>query len=359
MFTTCAQFVGIGTGIALVRDSTRDPSKLRERFGQARNVYLFSGAFAFLIVWPLGSFMFSTSLSPLTLAALAGAELIAAPLLLPIAYQFQAEQRMNAFGLATTLMPIIRLGAIAILLLLDTVSISAFATTYFGLIVAVAAIVNLSQRPCKSPMPSLHSHVSFARSGLAYVVPNIMGVASTELDKTILLQKAGGELTGHYAAAFRVMQAATLPVTALMLAALPRQFRAKVDETRGAAKTLVLATCGYAIIAAALIWAVSPLLPRLLGDQFADSVLLLKGLMVVFVTECVRQIVTPLLTTADKQRARNLIEATATFSAVIAFVVFIPLFSVWGAISVLGAVNVFVIVSAVWSLRDRLAKRST
>lgn len=343
LFVACAQFVGMGTGMALVRDSVRDARAGADVYAQTRTVYLATGLAAFLLAWPLGVWLLGDQVPADALAALAFAELVATPAVMPLVYRLQSQERMGAFGALLSLPPAVRLVVTLALLLLDYDSITGFALLYLGgmLCASLAAHAVASPHGCARPR---WSDLWYLRQGLPYVLPGVTSAVGSEVDKTILLRSAGAAETGHYAAAHRIMQAAAVPVGALMLAAVPRLFRSSAATGRPhGARMLVLAALAYALPMAILLWLLAPLAPWLLGTQFRPSVDLLRGLSLVLVAACLRQVTLALLTTSDLQRIRNRIEVSAAVASIGALLAAIPVFSAWGAVIVLGTTDLLVV----------------
>jgi O-antigen/teichoic acid export membrane protein len=224
-----------------------------------------------------------------------------------------------------------------------------FAIVYLGLLSSAALWINIRLAPKHVETRPVGNQLLYVRAGLPYVVPNVMSTAATELDKTILLTTTGGTLTGQYTAAFRIMQAALLPVTALMLSAVPRLFR-----TQRHAHVLIGVSFAYAAVAATALWLVAPLVPAVFGQEFEETIGFLRALTLVLVAECLRQMIAAVLTTADLQRARNVIEGGATVAAVVGFLALIPVFSAWGAIITIGIVDLAFVMSAAWVLWRRM-----
>jgi O-antigen/teichoic acid export membrane protein len=166
--------------------------------------------------------------------------------------------------------------------------------------------------------------------------------AGSELDKTILLRSAGGVIAGQYAAAYRIMQAATLPVNSLILAAAPRMFRT-AGQARKLTSALFIATLCYAFFTALAIAVFSPFARIVLGDGFAGSEAFLRGLCFIVVTNCLRQLVTAQMTTTDMQKSRNLIEITGLVVSIALLLLLIPSLGPWGAIIALGVADTSVI----------------
>lgn len=332
LFATCAQLVGLGAGIALVRDAARDPSVRAERLSRTRTVYLTTGLVFFLAAWTLGSVLLSDELSPSTLAALAFAEMFLAPALLPTAYWLQVQERMGAFGFVTSVTPMVRLVAALLLLPRGSASVDAFAFLYVGLLAIALAAVIASFHGRHALAPIRLAHLSFAREGLPYVLPSVTLTAGQEIDKTLVLQLAGAAAAGPYAAACRIAQAAVLPVNSLVLTAAPRLFRAfSSGSGNRTLQPLIVAAGVYGCLAALALYLLAPAVPLLLGADFSSAVVTLRLLCLLVITSSLRQVIMAGLTTNDAQQRRNLVELLAVATMVALCISFVPRFGVSAA----------------------------
>jgi O-antigen/teichoic acid export membrane protein len=345
LYITFAQFVGLGSGIALVKHLARS-GEMHTQLSATQCVYFATSAALFIAVWPLSIKLLGGVLTPTTLACLAAAELVAAPSFLPLAYRYQAEERMLMSGAMLTLPSCARFGSVLCALMLGLSDVGAFAPLYLGWLTVITVVTLLIAWPRnggKQPRPSL---TSIVREGLPYMVSSAAVTAGGELDKTILLRYAGGIVTGQYAAAYRIMQAATLPVNSLILAASARMFRSPESNPSKFDGLLFMAILGYALIAAAALWLIAPIAHVLLGKGFFESEFYLRGLCLILVTGCLRQFVAAQLTTRDLQKSRNFIEITGLCISLCLLLLFVPIFAAWGALAALGLSDLSVITLA-------------
>ncbi|MBN2692059.1 MAG: hypothetical protein JXR43_09460, partial [Burkholderiaceae bacterium] len=110
------------------------------------------------------------------------------------------------------------------------------------------------------------------RDAAGYAVLNLTASGPAELDKTLAAALLPLAAAGVYAAGARVIGALTLPVIAMMLAALPRLFReAEADRARsGRLLRWVFASAfGYSVLLAAALWLAAPLFNVLFGARYA------------------------------------------------------------------------------------------
>ena len=343
LYITLAQFVGLGSGVALVRHLARSTDKPAARMQATRRAYLGSGLLAFVLVWPCSIAILGDVMSPYALACLAIAEMVVAPTLMPFAYWHQARENMFASGAMQTLGPIARICAAATTALLGTNELSTYATLHLGSLALVVLITHLLTR-----LPSIHGQtpspiLQTMREGLPYAISGATLTAGNELDKTILLRTQGELITGQYTAAYRIMQAATLPVNSLILAATPRMFKFTAESGKTLFWSMLLATVVYALIAALVLGLLSPYVSLLLGNEFNRSSALLRIMCFVLLTSCIKQLVTAQLTVSDRQKERNLIEAAGLFVSITLLVVLTPRLGAIGAIIAMAASDLLII----------------
>jgi len=331
LFMTCGQFTGLGSGIAFVRHVARG-GEPHSRFATTELTYLLSGLLLFALIWPFSTVLLGTMIPSDALAYFAAADLLIAPTLQPLVFRYQAEERMFLSSAIGTLIPVARLAAVVSTAWSGLHGISSFAQMYLAWIIAVTAITLYLTWPRGVTAKFTSSTIETIREGLPYAISSMAFTAGNELDKTVLLRLAGEAVTGPYAAAYRIVTAATLPVNGLILATSPRLFQTPSARTGQLVGTMFTVVLGYALIAATLLWLLAPLAPWLLGNGFTAAKPLLRGLCLVVVTGSVRQLVTALLTTGDMQKRRNLIEIGGVCALLLLLLLLVPRLGAYGAI---------------------------
>lgn len=150
----------------------------------------------------------------------------------------------------------------------------------------MASVVSLVCGVCLLPSrwPSWHSWRLPYRQEYAgafgYAVIGITRTGMAELDKTLALKLLPVGFAGVYVAASRIIGAITLPVTAMMLSALPRLFRADSDSqnTANLLGWIYIAALGYSLLLAAALWLFAPIFALIFGEQYWDIVEMIRWL---------------------------------------------------------------------------------
>lgn len=109
------------------------------------------------------------------------------------------------------------------------------------------------------------------REAAGYGVLNLTATTPAELDKTLATKLLPLGTAGVYAAGARVIGAATLPVIAMMLSALPRLFRDEHDQPQRTARLLRWifgAALAYSIALAVVLWFITPVFVWLFGPKY-------------------------------------------------------------------------------------------
>jgi len=145
----------------------------------------------------------------------------------------------------------------------------------YGYLVASAVALTLASATMPAPWPRPATwrvpDKQELRDAVGYAALNITATTPAELDKTLAAKLLPLSAAGLYAAGARVIGAATLPVIAMMLSALPRLFREGEDQpqrTRGLVLKLLAVTSLYSIALAALLWLVAPAFVWIFGNRY-------------------------------------------------------------------------------------------
>jgi O-antigen/teichoic acid export membrane protein len=132
-----------------------------------------------------------------------------------------------------------------------------------------------------------------------------------DIDKTMLARLATLEATGFYAAAYRLLDMAFVPVRSLLASSYSRFFEAGKSGVRGSltvAKTILPIMLGYSAIAAMGLMLCAPIVPIILGAEYGSTVEALRWLAPILVFRALQFIAADTLAGADLQSHRSAIQ---------------------------------------------------
>lgn len=324
--TTLGGLVGLGTGYLLLQNVSRNPASLCSNWRRAILWTCTSGMLMASFFVALSHASVDSRVAWPSLVAIGIAELVCMPLIHVASFAFQARERLGWAGALVSVMSLARLLAAA---LLWWNSGQATISQYLWLHATVSILsagfalvsVQLLLRPSDHKSSACHGDTI---EGLKYAAAWTTNNATTELDKTLVLQLAGAGASGVYAAAYRLASVLTLPVASLVLAAQPRLFRAAMpgahDQASSLVPRLLLGSVGYGLLAGGLLLLAAPLLPLLLGTEFEEASKLARWLLALPPLYAIRLLGSSLLMTRGRQMTRIMCEACgAVLLAALAF----------------------------------------
>jgi O-antigen/teichoic acid export membrane protein len=223
---------------------------------------------------------------------------------------FQAFEQLHITALMNLLTNVMRLiAAVVMMVVLHRVtalqwSLVFLAVSLVGVVVAVATVT------VKFGLPSFHPALikKHAAEGLQYSFSQSTSTIYNDIDKTMLSHYGMNAATGIYAMAYRAVDVATIPIFSIRDAAMPRFFRNGREGIRGSAslaKSLLGRTMLIGLASALLLFIVAPLIPLIVGPDFADSASALRWLCLIPFFRSVHQITGCALTGAGLQRYRT------------------------------------------------------
>lgn len=315
-------FVGLGSGVAKVRDAARDPSAFPAAWGLALLRYAFSGA-ALAVLFALTALLvFGDQMAPATLVLIGTSELMFFPLCTVSAYAFLAMGYLRTAAFIQLLAPgfkaLLLYGWVLITAPPDINGYAWLMATGSG-IGAVACLALASRRLPKPQWPQV-VNVFRVRQDALFSVSNLTNQAVTELDKPMTLHFAGAVDAGLYGAAARIFSTAAIPMTAIIQSQARRLFAFGPGITSNHLRFLRIygyAFFLYGALSGGLLWLASPWLGPILGDGFSGSAAAVPWLCLWLPLQGLRQLAGAILTSSDKvrQRIRADLLALSAFAA--------------------------------------------
>lgn len=175
--------------------------------------------------------------------------------------------------LLTTLPLALRLLAAIIVFLSDpTHPLAAYA---YGYLAASVIALGIATTTMPGRWPSARNwrlpRYSELRESAGYAALSITAAGPSELDKTLAAKLLPLATAGLYSVGARIIGAATLPITAMMLSALPRLFREGHDQPKRTAHLLRWifgAAFAYGVALGVLLWFIAPVFVWLFGSKY-------------------------------------------------------------------------------------------
>lgn len=301
-----------GLGFLVLTESARSPEAGADLLARAIPATLLSAALLLPVyLWSAVALLGSRAGLP-ALVLIGAAELLLAPLLGVLAQRVHGLGRVARSQLLALLPMLARLAGMAGCYLLAAPSLELGALVH-GLGAAVALLLGLALAAPTWPLrrPTL----PLLRSGSRYALMHLTASIPTEVDKALALRLLESAETGVYALASRGLAVVTLPVIAMLQAALPRLvggLEAREAAAPALVRTVLLLAVLYGALAALALHALAaPLLEWAMGGRYPHVGSLLQGLALVAPFMSTRVATGMVLFAAGRPLLRSAVEGAA------------------------------------------------
>ena len=278
LFGTLSSF---GTHLILLGEMSKDSSRRAEVLRYGVPVTLSCGTVSLLVYLLIGVFAFrEMSISFGVFLSVGLAEILLQPLFVMPATEHLALGRTARSQLWLNLPLSLRvLAAYAVYLLQPLDPLAVFG---FGYLAAALLSLFIATSRMQASWPAISSWrwptSQELRIATGHSVLSITASAPSELDKVLATKLLQLTDSGLYASAARMMGAATLPVVALMLSALPRLFRDGINHSIQSTRFLrwvFAAALIYSVILSLVMWLISPVFVWLFGTEYVGIELMI------------------------------------------------------------------------------------
>lgn len=263
-----------GTHLVLLGEVSKDPARRAEILPYAVPLTLLCGGILLVIYLAICTLALrGTGVSIAVLIAIGATETWLQPLFGLPAAEHLALGRIARSQLLTTLPMALRLvAAVAVFLLAPADPLTLYGYGYFAASV-IALLIASATMPAPWPRRATWRLPCRAelRYAAGYAALSATATTPAELDKTLATKLLPLAASGLYAAGARVIGAATLPVIAMMLSALPRLFREGQNlpkRTTRLLRWIFVATLGYSVALAAVLWLIAPVFVWIFGPKY-------------------------------------------------------------------------------------------
>ena len=327
-----APFAGWGSGNLLVKKVARDPQAFPLYWGRAILVTCLSAGLLTVLALLLAMLVLPHSVPLLIVLWVAASDLLFTRVSEAAVQAFQAVHRLFNSAVLNVLYSLAKLvGVLFLLRLRDGDVLMTWALLYLAGSVVVAAVsVVWVSRELGMPRWDLRGWRAEFGEGFYFASSVSAQRIYMDSDKALLPRLGSLEAAGIYTAAARIVEVAFIPVLSLLTAAYARFFMSGQHGVRGTvdfSKRLLPYALVYALAAGLGLYLLAPLVPWLLGAEFAESVQAIRWLSAVPLLMTLHRFAADSLTGADHQATRTHIEFGAAAFNVLLNVCIVPFYS--------------------------------
>jgi O-antigen/teichoic acid export membrane protein len=328
-------FVGIGTCNLIIKNVAQDQASLSSSWGNGLFVTTISGSGALLLIL-VCRLVLPANIPWLALLLVASADLIFGRLTDFCGFAFSAVERFGPTAQLGVWFSLSRLTGLALLAtFVRHPQVEQWAAVYLvATAMTTLGAVLWGFRAFGRPATDLSRLRNEIREGFYFSAGQAAQNIYNDIDKTMLAKLGDLSATGIYGAAYRIIEVTLVPVRSVISAAYPGVFRAGQSGISGSLSYVRrLLPRAIALSAAMLICLAifAPLVPNILGREYARTVEALRWLAVLPLLKTVHSFLADALTGAGYQRLRTAIQIFVAMVNVVINLWIIPAYSWRGA----------------------------
>lgn len=345
-------FIGFGMGDILVQEISRDSSKFSKLWGDALITVLGSTSIALITIFPIVALFFS-EIPPLFILLIFLGDFLGFSLCLLSKSAFIAHNRIKLASQVYIVYRISKLVATLSLVLFPPASrLIAWGFLYcLGSIIPAIILMFAVSHTFSSPIiQPRRFRISQLKQGFFFSLSASAVTINSEVDRSMLVALSSPLAAGLYSAGYRFIDLGFLPIMSVLGASYARFFKHGEQGIRGTlkfAKKLLPAAIIYGIIFAVFLWIISPLVPNILGEDYAEASTVLVWLSPIHLIAGIQFLAADSLTGAGYQRPRSLVQVAAAIVNISLNLILIPIYSWKGAIAATLCSELFKLV-ALW-----------
>jgi O-antigen/teichoic acid export membrane protein len=279
-------FSTFGTHLVLLGEVSKNQEASSRILAYAVPTTLICGSLLFLLYLLICSLFFkAVSISWIVYICIGCTEIVLLPVYLLPTIPFLARGKTALSQLLTILPLILRLVCAIIILFFDfgnSLELFSYGYVVIALLVLFVMKINKKQAWLKVREWRLANRQELKESA-GYATLALTALGPGELDKVLAVKLLPLGISGLYAAASRVVGAATLPVIALLLSAMPRMFREAEHNPMKNQQLLTwifILVLIYGFILVGFLWLAAPVIEWLFGVKYTGMVEILQFLAV-------------------------------------------------------------------------------
>jgi O-antigen/teichoic acid export membrane protein len=329
-------FASLGAGNLIVKNVSRNRNLFSDYWGNALFMILVSGLFLIPLLLLIKPIFLPNTISLNLLFLVGVTDLVFLRILDVAAQAFQSVDWLSRTAQLNLLPYLTRTGAaIAMIRLvpnpaaLDWAIFSIASTVVAALIAVLLVHWNLGY-----PKLALWRIKPEITEGFYFSVSISAQTVYNDIDKTMLARLSSLEATGIYAAAYRLIDVAFVPVRSILSAAYAKFFQQGAFGISGSlklAKRLTPIAAVYGFTAGIGLFLIAPVVPYVLGEEYALAVEALRWLSPILFFKAMHYFAADTLTGAGYQGRRSGIQVIIAIFNILLNLWLIPLYSWKGA----------------------------
>lgn len=325
-------FSTFGTHLVLLGEVSKDVTQREHVLSYAVPATLISGSLLFATYLAISIFWFNGVNLPLSaLVCIGVTETVLLPLfVLPAVEQLALEKTARSQLLMILPLSLRMLVAAGVVLAAPEHPLIVFAYLYMATAMLALVFIKLYSPDAWLTIKQWKlANKQQLKYSAGYATLALTAAGPSELDKMLAVKLLPLGVSGLYAAASRVIGAATLPVIALLLSALPRLFRdieSNPTQNKRLMNWIFSAVFLYSLILAGFLWLTAPVFEWLFGEKYTGLAEMLKWLCLTVPGLALRITVGSILITMGRPWVRAGFEVFGMLVLTASAITFSPIF---------------------------------
>jgi O-antigen/teichoic acid export membrane protein len=353
-------FVGNGFSSLMIRRVARDRTEFAEAFGNLLFVTLFSGLLLSVLLAPACRVLLPRAIPSLVIAMVIISDLLVFPYVAAAGVAFWSLERLGWTAALNVFASCARLIGIVAIVAAHGPTVMAWSVAYL----VTAALASLTAIGCALrllglPKLSILRIRRDLREGCTFSVGLSAQTIYNDIDKTMLARLGTLDGAGIYAAAYRLIDVAFVPVSALLSAAYPgffRHGRKGIHATIQYGSGLLKHIMPYSLCIFAALIVCAPVVPWILGREYREVAEALRWLAVLPVLKTLHYFCADSLTGAGYQVYRTIIQVSVALFNILVNIRIIPAYgwrgAAWSSIATDGLLAVTLWLTAAYLARS-------
>ena len=351
---------GWGASYVFSRHVSRAPDRAPSLWAETLCQIALTGSLLTLVLLVLSAWFLPESLNGRAMLGMAISELLALPMAQAATRALMTKHRADMAAITMCIVPIGRLLFVAGYIWASTDGVRPTSIVLWHLLGSFVGALAAAQMMRLADMAPVWRDrqakrlLALAHEGTPYAMGALVGLSYMEIDKVLLLQLLGPEVTGTYGVAFRAVSIFLLPMAALVGATMPRLFSITARHDWGRMMNAVMrAALMYGIAATVACLAGAKLVPIVFGKDYALSSSLMLALSPMVLLYALHQAAGVGLTCAGRQKQRVMIEAVGLSIIVVVNLMFLRVWGVTAAVLAILIAEAWMAAACWWRLKRK------